>query len=94
MTLSVITTVELDPDTQAPLERLARSRRGSAPILMREAVEQYVTREEARERLDQHALTAWSAYAATGLHVTEDEADAWLAKLEVGEEAPPPECHG
>jgi predicted transcriptional regulator len=94
MALSVTTIVELDPDTQARIERLARTRRGSAPLLMREAVEQYVDREEARERLGQDALAAWRAYAATGLHVTEDEADAWLARLEAGEDAPPPECHG
>jgi predicted transcriptional regulator len=94
MTLSVITTVELDADTQARIERLAQARRGSAPLLMREAVEQYLDREEARERLGQDALAAWTAYAATGLHVTEDEADAWLARLEQGEDALPPECHG
>ncbi len=94
MTLSVITTVELDADTQARIERLAQARRGSAPLLMREAVDQYLDREEARERLGKDALAAWTAYAATGLHVTEDAADAWLARLEQGEDAPPPECHG
>jgi predicted transcriptional regulator len=94
MALSVTTTVELDADTQAGVERLARSRKGSTPLLMREAVEQYVDREEARGRLRQDALAAWRAYTATGLHVTEDEADAWLAKLEAGEDAPPPECRG
>ena len=51
---------------------------------MREAVEQYVEREEKREQLRQDALAAWADYQTTGLHVTAKEADAWLAKLEAG----------
>jgi predicted transcriptional regulator len=38
-------------------------------------------------------LAAWNAYQATGLHATAEEADSWLAKLEVGEDAQAPECH-
>jgi predicted transcriptional regulator len=60
---------------------------------MREAVEQYVSREEEREQLRQDALAAWNHYQATGLHVTAAEADTWLAKLESGEDAKAPECH-
>jgi predicted transcriptional regulator len=60
---------------------------------MREAVEQYVEREEQRDRFRQDALAAWNHYQATGLHVTAEEADVWLAKLEAGEDARAPECH-
>ena len=60
---------------------------------MREAIEQYLEREEQRERLRQETLAAWQAYEITGLHVTAEEADAWLAKLEAGEDVDPPECH-
>jgi predicted transcriptional regulator len=60
---------------------------------MREAVEQYVSREEQREQLRQDALAAWNHYQTTGLHATAEEADAWLAKLEAGEDAAAPECH-
>jgi predicted transcriptional regulator len=60
---------------------------------MREAIEQYVDREERREQFRQDALAAWAEYQATGLHVTGEEADAWLARLEAGEDAEPPECH-
>jgi predicted transcriptional regulator len=56
-------------------------------------VEQYVSREEKREQLRQDALAAWNHYQSTGLHVTAEEADAWLAKLEAGEDAEAPECH-
>lgn len=46
-----------------------------------------------KEHLHQEALAVWEAYQATGLHVTAEEADAWLAKLEAGEDAELPEFH-
>lgn len=60
---------------------------------MREAVEQYLEREEKREQLRQDALAAWAEYQTTGLHVTAEEADSWLAKLESGKHATVPKCH-
>ena len=47
-------------------------------------------REEKRESFKQEAMQAWQAYQATGLHVTHEEMDAYLAKLEAGEDAEPP----
>jgi predicted transcriptional regulator len=52
-----------------------------------------INRKEKREQLRKDALAAWNHYQATGLHVTAAEADAWLAKLESGKCAPPPEPH-
>jgi len=60
---------------------------------MREAIEQYVQREEQREQFLKDSLDAWQEYQETGQHVTAEEADHWLAKLEAGEDAGPPECH-
>ena len=40
------------------------------------------------------ALRAWKDYRRTGLHLTLEEADAWLAKLGSGEDAALPRCHG
>ena len=88
------TSLKLNPETKARVQRLADARRRSAHWLMREAVEQYLDREEVRERLCQDALAAWSDYQATGQHATAEEADAWLAELENGEDTAPPECHG
>jgi predicted transcriptional regulator len=52
-----------------------------------------VERREKDEEFRQLTLAVWADYQATGLHVTAEEADAWLAKLEAGEDAAPPECH-
>lgn len=51
-------------------------------------------REESREAFRQSALSAWAQFQASGLHVTAEESDAWLARLESGEDADAPECHG
>lgn len=84
------TSLKLDPATKTRLRRLAGARRRSAHWLMREAIEQYLGREEARERFRRDALAAWAEYQATGRHVPADEADAWLKRLESGKKTKPP----
>lgn len=86
--------VKLDGPTRERIKRLADARQRSSHWVMREAIEQYVEREEKRETYRQAGISAWESYQSTGLHATADEADAWLRRLENGEEAPPPECHG
>jgi predicted transcriptional regulator len=39
------------------------------------------------------ALAAWADYEATGLHVTGEEVDTWLARLEAGEDVEAPQAH-
>jgi predicted transcriptional regulator len=87
------TSLKIEPELKDRVQRLAAARRRSPHWIMREAVEQYVSREEKREEFRQAALTAWNHYHSTGLHVTAEEADAWLAKLEAGEDAEAPGCH-
>ena len=87
------TSLKLENELKDRVQRLAQSRRRSAHWIMREAVEQYVTREEQREQIRQDALAAWEHYQATGLHVTAEEADVWLAGLENDEDSGAPECH-
>lgn len=87
------TTIKLDDELKTRVHRLADLRDRSAHWIMREAITQYVEREEKREAFKQDAMRAWNDYQANGLHVTHEEADAWLAKLEAGEDAEPPKCH-
>ena len=85
--------IKIDPEIKERVKRLADARQRTPHWLMLEAIQQYVDREETREAFRQDAIAAWSEYQATGLHVTMDEADTWLAKLEAGETIEPPECH-
>ena len=48
---------------------------------MREAVREYLTREELRQAFADEAETAWLDYERTGLHVTHAEIDAWAKSL-------------
>jgi predicted transcriptional regulator len=85
--------LKLDIETKKRIQRLAAARRRSPHWVMLEAIEQYVEREEKREQFRRQALAAWTDYQTTGLHVTAEEADAWLAKLEAGKDAALPKCY-
>ena len=87
------TTIKIDTETKERVKRLADARHRSSHWMMLEAIRQYVEREEKRESMRQDGLRAWSDYQANGLHVTHEEADAWMAKLEAGQDAVPPACH-
>lgn len=68
--------IKIGEDTKACLKRLADARHRTPHWLMREAITQYVEREEKREAFRQDTLKAWEAYRTTGLRVTAEEADA------------------
>ncbi|MDF0546467.1 CopG family ribbon-helix-helix protein [Sphingobium sp. H39-3-25] len=91
--MAAATSIKLDDALKGRVQHLAEVRRRSAHWIMREAIAQYVEREEKRETFRQDAIQAWDEYQQTGLHLTLEEADAWLAKLEAGEDAEPPKCH-
>jgi len=87
------TSIKIDDELKQRVQLLAEQRRRSAHWIMREAIRQYIEREEKRETMRQDAIAAWADYQVDGLHATSAEADAWLAKLEAGEDADPPSCH-
>lgn len=60
---------------------------------MREAPCGHLSEDHERMMLKMAVLEAWAEYQATGLHLTFEEADAWLARLEQGEDTEPPQCH-
>lgn len=91
--MATATSIKLDDELKGRVQHLAEARRRTSHWIMREAIAQYVEREEKREAFKQDALRAWEEYQRTGLHLTLEEADAWLAKLEAGEDAEPPKCH-
>ena len=75
MSASTTTSIKLDDALKARLQQLAAARRRTVHWLMREAVAEYVEREE------QRAVTAWNEFQAGGGDKTK-EAYAWLARLE------------
>lgn len=87
------TSLKIDDALKSRVQHLAAQRRRSAHWIMLEAIEQYVEREEARERFAQEALASWSAYKETGRHLTGEEVRTWLNTWGADDETAPPECH-
>jgi len=87
------TSLKLDDELKGRVQHLAEIRRRSSHWIMREAIAQYVEREEKREALRQETLDAWDEFQATGLHVTGDEVEKWLSTWGTDDELPAPECH-
>jgi len=93
MTAVRSTTLKVEQGIKDRVKRLAEARHRTPHRIMLDAISEYVEREEKREAFRQDGLRAWEEYQMTGLHVTHDEADAWLAELEHGQDVEPPACH-
>ena len=87
------TSVKLDDDLKGRIQRLANIRHRSAHWIMREAIRDYVQREEARESFKQEALASWTAYQETGQHLTGQEVRDWLKTWGTDKETEIPQCH-
>lgn len=88
-----IDSVEIDPDIRDRLKRLADASHRTEQGLVRDAITEFVEREERRSAFRQDAVEAWNEFLSNGLHATGAEADAWLKRLESGDDAEPPACH-
>jgi predicted transcriptional regulator len=87
------TKIRIDQHTKQRLKRVAARRDRSPHSIITEAIRQFLEREEKREAFYQDGLKAWQAYCTSGLHVTAEEAEAWLAQLESGQDEVVPPCH-
>jgi predicted transcriptional regulator len=87
------TSLKIDDELKDRVQHLANLRDRSAHWIMREAIRQYVEREEARESFKQEALASWVAYQETGQHLTGEEARSWVESWGTENEAGAPKCH-
>ncbi len=87
------TSIKIDDELKGRIQSLAQQRQRSAHWIMREALTQYVVREEARESFKQEALASWSAYQETGEHLTGEEVRNWLGTWGTEAEKELPKCH-
>jgi predicted transcriptional regulator len=87
------TSVKLDDDLKGRIQHLADVRHRSAHWIMREAIKDYVDREEARESFKQEALDSWRTYQETGQHVTSEEISTWLKNWGSDDDKEIPACH-
>lgn len=85
--------VKMDDQMRDRIKNLANARHRTAHWVMREAITQYVEREEKREAFLRDTIQSWEDYQATGLHLTGDEVIAWLETWGTDNEMAAPECH-
>lgn len=91
--MATSTSIKLDDELKDRVQYLANARRRTSHWIMREAIAQYVEREEKREELNRNTLMAWEEFQATGLHVTAEEVDKWLSSWGTENELPAPVWH-
>ncbi|ALR07869.1 CopG family ribbon-helix-helix protein (plasmid) [Xylella fastidiosa] len=91
--MGMATSIKLDDEMKGRVQHLADVRRRTSHWIMREAITQYVEREEKREAFRQDTLKAWEEFQATGLHVTTEEVEKWLSSWGTENELPAPVCH-
>jgi predicted transcriptional regulator len=70
--------VKLDDETRNRLKLLGDARQRSTHWIMREAILEYLDKEEEIERRNQEADAAWAAYQRSGLGVDNDSMTASL----------------
>ncbi|WAJ28567.1 CopG family ribbon-helix-helix protein [Antarcticirhabdus aurantiaca] len=86
--------VTIDDALEARVRQLAKRHRRSEEGLMREAIEDFVRRGEARDDFLREAREAEAEFRATGHHLTSEDVDRWLSGWGTEEETDPPACHG
>lgn len=73
--------IKLDEEIKTRVKRLADARDRTSHWLMREAITQYLDREEKREAFRQDTLKAWHDYRKTGLGDDQEVRTATLQAL-------------
>ena len=87
------TSIKLDEEMKQRVQKLAHLRQRSSHWILREAIAQYVAREEARESFKQEARESWTAFQESGLHLTGPAVRNWLNKWGTDSETEMPDCH-
>lgn len=85
--------LKLDQADHERLKSLADTRHRKPHFLMKEAIRQYLDREESRESLKQEALASWVEYQETGRHLSGEEVSVWLDTWGTDQEKAIPACH-
>lgn len=85
--------VKLDDDLKKRVQHLADVRKRTPHWVMREAISDYLAREELKEQFKQEALASWESYKETGQHLTGEEVRNWLQAWGADNKTNIPPCH-
>lgn len=86
-------TIKLDDVDRERIASLASVKKRTPHYLMKEAILDYVKREEARQNFIIAAEASFEHYKETGLYISLDEFSTWVDQVQQDAGAPPPACH-
>ncbi len=86
-------TIKLDDADRDRITSLAVAKKRTPHYLMKEAILDYVKKEEARQNFVAAAQSSFEHYKETGLHITLDEFSHWVDQVQQSPDAPVPACH-
>ena len=76
--------IKLDRQTRDRLKALGQRKDRATHWIIKKAIEEYLAREEQRERERMEDDQRWEQYQTTGLALPNDQVMAWLDELEAG----------
>lgn len=85
--------IKLAPSERGRIAALASLKKRTPHYLMREAILDYVSREESRLNFIAAAESSFEHYKQTELHVTLDEFSTWVSAVQKTADTPMPICH-
>ena len=85
--------VSLDTALQEKVQQIVALQHSSFDSVVRQALYEYVEREEKKIAFQQEAMTAWQDFQQDGQHLTDEEVMAWLKTWGTEEETEIPKCH-
>lgn len=86
-------TIKLDSSERDRIASLASIMKRTPHYLMKEAILEYVKREEARQNFIRAADASFEHFKETGLHITLDEFSTWVDEVQNNPDAPITACH-
>jgi predicted transcriptional regulator len=92
-TKSALVSVKLDQDDKNRIASLSLSKNRTPHYLMKEAIREYIVREEARQSLIDEAKASWEEHRQTGSHIMLEEFGSWVSSLEKHPKNSMPPCH-
>ncbi|MBP3194127.1 MAG: CopG family transcriptional regulator [Cardiobacteriaceae bacterium] len=85
--------ISLDTVLQQKVEQLALQQKSSLDFVVKQALCEYVERQEKKLQFQQEAIEAWQNYQQDGLHLTADEVFNWLDTWGTDKTTEIPKCH-
>jgi len=84
--------IKLPQQDKDRLQQLGVTKKRSAHWLAKEAITQYLDREEAAEQFKQESVARWEEYCHTGKSVPHDAVMRWLDSWSTENELEAPKC--